>query len=73
VNCFQDLTAQKQSEEERTRLREDLRQSQKLEAMGQLVGGIAHDFNNLLSPIMGWSGPLSARCSWRLSAYACQG
>lgn len=53
VNCFQDLSAQKQSEKDRELLREELRQSQKLEAMGQLVGGVAHDFNNLLTPIMG--------------------
>ncbi len=67
-----DITAQKSAEAEKQKMIEQLRQTQKMEALGTFASGIAHDFNNILSAVLGFTelNLISSECSGTLREHS---
>jgi len=61
LGMARDITERKRADAERAQLEAQLRQAQKMEAIGHLAGGIAHDFNNILTSIQGYAQLMGER------------
>ena len=61
IGITRDITEQKRAEQERERLSVQLREAQKLEAIGRFGRGVAHDFNNLMATVLGLASNMKSK------------